>query len=91
MTAEIIEMWLHRKGVRITTPAKQCMYEPRRPGALIDRHCACQGCREFFSGMQRSTSEIWDELRHLRMRGEEDKAKRNALISELQADTRAEF
>lgn len=54
---------------------------------LIDRNCPCASCREFFSGMQRSTQEIMRDLRPLRMIGAEDEPKRQALIDELQANS----
>jgi hypothetical protein len=97
MTAEIIDMWLHRKGVRTHTPeelgligkrlTQRCMYKPRIENTLIDHNCQCDGCREFFGSMQRSSQEIMRDLMPLRMTGAEDNAKRDILIAELRANS----
>lgn len=97
MTAEIIDMWLHRKGVRTHTPEqlglmgsklpKQCMYKPRQDNTLIDVNCPCDGCREFFKDMQRSSQVIFRELDVLTMTGDADEPKRKALAAELRANS----
>lgn len=83
MTAEIINIWIER-----TKRTRAHGGSTRHFGnELYNKNCDCPGCVELFSGMQRSSQEIMNELRPLRMTGEEDEPKRRALIDELRANS----
>lgn len=80
MTAEIIDMWLHRKRGEAVTISP----EYRRYAAYDRFKRARDDLREHTA---RSTHAIMDELMPLRMTGPEDAAAREALYAELQANS----
>lgn len=92
MSAQIINLWINRNVAHnpnnrvFVQPKKACFTESyvyKNVGDLIDRNCQCAGCREFFSGVQRTTREIMKDLMPLRMTGDADEDQRLGLIQEL--------
>lgn len=88
MSAVIIKLSDYRKweGIRVlrVSRRKVCMHSSPRIGDFIDTECPCKACRLYYDAMsKRSTQDIMNDLKPLRMLGQEDEGRRNALFSEL--------